>query len=148
MLDGNDENFEKNLSIGWHGKCRVHDQFTLEDIAAVRKQYPDVVVLAHPECPPQIVEASDFSGSTSRMINYVKRLRRIATYFSRNVRWLTTSSLKILKRNVLRLCSVRCPHMAQITLEDTLKALEEDCYEVTLRARDELLALVVHRSHA
>ena len=55
-------------------KCEVHDQFTLEDIASIRKQYPEVVVLAHPECPPEIVEASDFSGSTSRMINYVKEV--------------------------------------------------------------------------
>ena len=73
MPNSSSENFEKTF-IGWHGKCEVHDQFTLEDIANVRKQYPEVVVLAHPECPPEIVEASDYSGSTSKMISYVKEV--------------------------------------------------------------------------
>ena len=131
MLDGNDENFEKTF-IGWHGKCEVHDQFTLEDIAAVRKQYPDVVVLAHPECPPQIVEASDFSGSTSRMINYVKEVEADRYLLLTECSMADNIIAENPEKDVLRLCSVRCPHMAQITLEDTLKALEEDCYEVTL----------------
>ena len=131
MLDGNDENFEKTF-IGWHGKCEVHDQFTLEDIAAVRKQYPDVVVLAHPECPPQIVEASDYSGSTSRMINYVKEVEADRYLLLTECSMADNIIAENPEKDVLRLCSVRCPHMAQITLEDTLKALEEDCYEVTL----------------
>ena len=51
--------------IGWHGKCEVHEKFTVEDIRTVREQFPDVVILAHPECSPEVVQASDFSGSTS-----------------------------------------------------------------------------------
>src|SRR5512138_776019 len=61
--------------IGWHGKCEVHDKFTVEDIERVRQQFPDVVILAHPECPPDVVAASDFSGSTSAMIKYVETTR-------------------------------------------------------------------------
>jgi len=58
--------------IGWHGKCEVHERFTPEDIKNVREQFPDVVILAHPECSPEVVEASDFSGSTTAMVKYVE----------------------------------------------------------------------------
>ena len=59
--------------IGWQGRCEVHEKFTREDIAAVRAQFPDVVILSHPECSPEVVAASDFSGSTNAMIRYVER---------------------------------------------------------------------------
>jgi len=58
--------------IGWHGRCEVHEKFTVQDIQAVRQQFPDVVILSHPECSPEVVAASDFSGSTNAMIRYVK----------------------------------------------------------------------------
>ncbi|RPI51578.1 MAG: quinolinate synthase NadA, partial [Chloroflexi bacterium] len=60
--------------VGWHGKCEVHEKFTVEDIADVRAQFPDVVILAHPECSPEVVAASDFSGSTAAMIRYVEQV--------------------------------------------------------------------------
>src|SRR5262245_20710459 len=60
--------------IGWPGRCEVHEKFTPEDIADIRKQFPDVVVLAHPECSPEVVAASDYSGSTNAMIAYVERI--------------------------------------------------------------------------
>src|SRR6267378_8488232 len=56
--------------IGWLGRCEVHDKFTVEDIENVRKQFPDVTILAHPECSPEVVAASDFSGSTTAMIRH------------------------------------------------------------------------------
>src|SRR5918993_514350 len=58
--------------IGWLGRCEVHDKFTVEDISNVRKQFPDVTILAHPECSPEVVAASDFSGSTGAMIKFVE----------------------------------------------------------------------------
>src|SRR6476660_5459088 len=58
--------------IGWLGRCEVHDKFTVEDIENVRKQFPDVTILAHPECSPEVVAASDFSGSTGAMIRFVE----------------------------------------------------------------------------
>jgi len=118
--------------IGWHGKCEVHDLFKPDDIANVRKQFPNVKVLAHPECPPDVVAASDYSGSTSKMIQYVEENH------AENYLLLTECSMadNIIAKNpdkdVLRLCSHRCPHMAQITLEDTLAALEHLQYEVTV----------------
>ncbi|MEX1018955.1 MAG: quinolinate synthase NadA, partial [Litorilinea sp.] len=59
--------------IGWHGRCEVHEKFTVNDIRDVRSQFPDVSILAHPECSPEVVEASDFSGSTQAMIDYVEQ---------------------------------------------------------------------------
>src|SRR5580692_6354278 len=55
--------------IAWKGHCEVHERFTAEDVELFRKQNPGVVVLAHPECPPEVVAASDFAGSTAHMIN-------------------------------------------------------------------------------
>jgi quinolinate synthase len=123
----------KNLHyhlIGWHGRCEVHEKFTVADIVAVRKQFPDVVVLAHPECSAEVVQASDFSGSTSKMIEFVKK--------SRAPRYLLLTECSmgdnIIAENpdkeTLRLCSVRCPHMNEITLEDTRDALLYNRYVV------------------
>lgn len=120
--------------IGWHGRCEVHEKFTIQDIQTVRAQYPDVVILSHPECSPEVVEASDFAGSTSAMIRYVEE-----TNASRYL-LLTECSMgdNIIGANpdkeMLRLCSVRCPHMNQITMEDTLVALEKMQYEITVPA--------------
>jgi len=116
--------------VAWHGRCEVHEKFTVDDIIAVRKQFPDVVVLAHPECSAEVVEASDFSGSTSRMIDFVRR--------SKAPRYLLLTECSmgdnIIAENpdkeTLRLCSVRCPHMNEITLEDTLAALQHNRYVV------------------
>ena len=111
------------VMIGWKGVCEVHEQFTVEDIQNVRRQFPDVVVLTHPECSPEVVAASDFSASTSRMVDFVKTSK--APHFL----ILTECSMadNIIAENptkdVLRLCSIRCPHMNEITLEDTLNAL-------------------------
>ena len=121
-----------NGFIGWPGKCEVHDLFGVQDITDVRKQFPDAVVLAHPECPPDVVEASDFSGSTSAMVKFVE------TTEAKQYLLLTECSMadNIIAENpdktLLRLCSHRCPHMAQITLEDTLRCLQELRYEVTV----------------
>lgn len=118
--------------LAWHGKCEVHERFTVADVANAREQFPDVVVLAHPECPPEVVEVSDFSGSTSAMIQYVK------DHEAPHYLLLTECSMgdNILAENpdreLLRLCSVRCPHMNQITLEDTLLSLKEMRYEITV----------------
>lgn len=116
--------------IGWHGKCEVHEQFKVEDIENARKQFPDVVVLSHPECSPEVVEASDFSGSTSRMIKYVQEAS------AQRYLLLTECSMgdNIIAENpdkeMVRLCSIRCPHMNEITLEDTLTALKKDQYQI------------------
>ena len=59
--------------IGWHGRCEVHEKFTVQDIRNVREQFPDVLILTHPECSPEVVAASDYSGSTTAMIKNVEQ---------------------------------------------------------------------------
>ncbi len=136
--------------VGWHGKCEVHDKFTVDDIDRVRKQFPDVVVLAHPECRPEVAEAADFTGSTSAMIKYVKNVAAQRYLLLTECAMGDNIIAENPEKDVLRLCSVRCPHMSQITLEDTLASLEHLRYEVTVpadvierakRAIDRMLAI-------
>jgi quinolinate synthase len=111
------------IMVGWRGRCEVHEQFTVDDIVQIRKQFPGVEVLTHPECSPEVVKASDYSASTSKMTEYVQRSK--APHFL----ILTECSMgdNIIAGNpgkdIVRLCNIRCPHMNQITLEDTLNAL-------------------------
>lgn len=112
--------------IGWRGRCEVHERFTVEDITNVRAQFPDTLVLAHPECSPEVVQASDVSSTTSKMMQAVRESK--APHFL----ILTECSMgdNIIAQNpdkdILRMCSIRCPHMNEITLEDTLRALREN----------------------
>ena len=116
--------------VGWHGRCEVHEKFTVSDIQAVRAQFPDVLIVSHPECSPEVVDASDFAGSTQAMINFVEQ--------STAPRYLVLTECSMgdniaaanPDKEMLRLCSVRCPHMNQITMEDTLEALRKNQYEI------------------
>lgn len=136
--------------IGWHGRCEVHEKFTVEDIDRARRQFPDVLVLAHPECSPDVVEASDYSGSTTAIVNYVRE-NDAPRYLV-----LTECSMadNILAENpekeMVRMCSVRCPHMNEITMEETRDSLLHTQYvievpeEIRVRAKsavDRMLAI-------
>ncbi len=122
----------RNAVIGWGGRCEVHDKFTVEDIANARKQFPDVVVLAHPECSPEVVAASDFSGSTTAMIRYVENMKSGRYLLLTECSMGDNIAAKNPQREMLRLCSVRCPHMNEITLEDTLDSLRNERYAITV----------------
>lgn len=116
--------------IGWQGKCEVHEQFTVEDIENVRKQFPDVVVLAHPECSPEVCEAADFSGSTSAMVRYVKEAKAERYLLMTECAMGDNIAAENPDKEMLRLCSIRCPHMNEITLEMTRDALDKIQYEI------------------
>ena len=58
--------------VSWKGKCEVHEKFTDKEIFELRKKFPSLKVVSHPECPPEVIKASDFTGSTGSMIKYVK----------------------------------------------------------------------------
>ena len=118
--------------IGWHGRCEVHEQFTVADIENVRRQVPDVVVLAHPECSPEVVAASDFSGSTSAMVKYVREVNAPRYLLLTECSMGDNIAAENPDREMVRLCSIRCPHMNEITLDDTLAALEQTRYVVDL----------------
>lgn len=126
--------------IGWVGRCEVHEKFSTEDIANVREQFPDVVILSHPECSPEVVAASDFSGSTSAMVRYVEQTSAPRYLLLTECAMGDNIAASNPEKEMLRLCSVRCPHMNQITMEDTLNALRHNRYvvevpeEIRLRA--------------
>ncbi len=110
--------------IGWRGRCEVHEKYTVKDIAAVREQYPDVLIMAHPECSPEVVAASDFSGSTSAMIRYIKETSAPHYLLLTECSMGDNVAAENPDKSMLRLCSVRCPHMNQITMENTLDSLK------------------------
>ncbi|MEM1192392.1 MAG: quinolinate synthase NadA [Pseudomonadota bacterium] len=115
--------------ITWAGECEVHEQFTADDIAEIRAANPGVIVLAHPECPPDVLAASDFAGSTSGLIHYVQ------DHQPKNVVLLTECSMSDNVAaenpdvNFVRPCNL-CPHMKRITLPGILKALQTGEHEV------------------
>ncbi len=109
--------------VGWKGRCEVHEQFTVQDIEDVRAQFPDVLVLSHPECSPEVVEASDFSGSTKAMIEQVRDSGAEQYLLLTECAMGDNVAAENPEKEMLRLCSVRCPHMNQITLEQTRDAL-------------------------
>ncbi|MEP6919497.1 MAG: quinolinate synthase NadA [bacterium] len=118
--------------IGWLGRCEVHDKFSVEDIVNVRKQFPDVAILAHPECSPEVVAASDFSGSTGAMINFVEKTGAPHYLLLTECSMGDNIAAANPDKDMLRLCSVRCPHMNQITLEDTLESLKRIQYVINI----------------
>jgi quinolinate synthase len=118
--------------IGWHGRCEVHEKFTVKDIEAVRAQFPDVVVLAHPECSPEVVAASDFSGSTNAMIRYVQQTKAPRYLVLTECAMGDNIAAANPEKDMLRLCMVRCPHMNTITMEETRDALKFERYKIEI----------------
>lgn len=120
--------------VGWHGRCEVHEQFTVEDIENARRQFPDVLVLAHPECSPEVVEASDYSGSTTAMVQYVKQHKADKYLILTECAMGDNIGAENPDKEMLRMCSIRCPHMNEITLEDTRDALIKNQYVIDVPA--------------
>jgi quinolinate synthase len=118
--------------IGWRGRCEVHEKFTVEDIRTIRKQFPEVVVLTHPECSPEVVAESDFSGSTNAMIRYVQETQAQQYLVLTECSMGDNIAAANPEKDMLRLCMVRCPHMNMITMEDTRDALKFNRYEITV----------------
>jgi quinolinate synthase len=116
--------------IGWHGRCEVHEKFTVADIQAVRAQFPDVVVLTHPECSPEVVAASNFSGSTNAMIRFVKETKAARYLVLTECAMGDNIAAANPEKDMLRLCMVRCPHMNTITMEETRDALKFNRYVI------------------
>ena len=116
--------------IGWRGRCEVHEKFTLKDIETVRAQFPDVVILAHPECSPEVTEAADFSGSTNAMIRYVQQSKAPHYLLLTECAMGDNVAAANPEKDMLRLCMVRCPHMNMITMEDTRDALKFNRYVI------------------
>ncbi len=117
--------------ISWKGTCIVHEQFTSKEIIDIKNQNPGIKVIAHPECPPDVIEASDFAGSTSGMIKYVKDNQ------PKKVMLVTECSMsdnvEADNPNVsfIKPCNL-CPYMKKIDLEKILDCLVNDSNEIIL----------------
>ena len=117
--------------ISWKGTCIVHEQFTSKEIEDIKNQNPGIKVIAHPECPPDVIEASDFAGSTSGMIKYVRDNQ------PKKVMLVTECSMsdnvEADNPNVsfIKPCNL-CPYMKKIDLEKILNCLENDTNEIVL----------------
>jgi quinolinate synthase len=151
-----DEYLAKNVAaetkvqiIAWRGRCEVHEQFTAADIRELREAHPGTIVLAHPECAPEVVAAADFAGSTADMVGYVgaKRPARVALVTECSM----SDNVAVHYPDVefVRPCAL-CPHMKRITLKNIRRALETLEGEVTIdsaiaaparRAVERMLAL-------
>lgn len=133
-----DEYLAKNVAaqtgikiIAWKGRCEVHERFTGSDIAEIRESYPGAIILAHPECPPDVVAASDFTGSTGAMSDYV------SDHKPKKVVLITECSMSdnvaVMNPDVefIKPCNL-CPHMKVITLEAIYDALLNLQHEVII----------------
>jgi quinolinate synthase len=109
--------------IAWDGACEVHQRFTEADIRQVRAQYPDVVVLAHPECPEEVVAAADFSGSTAAMAEYVARERPARAALITECAMSDNVAASSAATEFVKPCNL-CPHMKRITLKGIRHSLE------------------------
>jgi quinolinate synthase len=119
--------------IAWHGHCEVHERFTADDIRALREGDPSVVVLAHPECPPEVVAEADFSGSTAAMSDYVGQRVPSRVVLLTECSMSDNLSVEHPEVEFVRPCNL-CPHMKRITLANIRVALEEMRHEVRIDA--------------
>ncbi|MER8905575.1 MULTISPECIES: quinolinate synthase NadA [unclassified Mesorhizobium] len=117
--------------IAWKGRCEVHERFTPADIRELRESHPGVVVLAHPECPPDVVAEADFSGSTAAMSDYVERQRPPRVVLMTECSMSDNVALAHPEVEFIRPCNL-CPHMKRITLANIRTALEQNHHVVTV----------------
>jgi quinolinate synthase len=117
--------------IAWAGHCEVHERFTPADIRGFRDSHPGVIVLAHPECPPEVVAEADFAGSTAAMSDYVDRNRPARVVLLTECSMSDNVAVRHPDIEFVRPCNL-CPHMKRITLGNIRTALEEMQHEVTI----------------
>lgn len=108
--------------VFWEGACEVHERFTPEEIRAYRDDHPGIVVLAHPECPPEVVAEADFTGSTSGMISWVRRHRPSQVVMVTECSMSDNVAAELPETDFVRPCNM-CPHMKRISLENILWSL-------------------------
>ncbi|OWV73978.1 quinolinate synthetase [Rhizobium sp. R339] len=128
--------------IAWHGHCEVHELFTAEDVRQLRENHPGVTVLAHPECPPDVVAEADFAGSTAVMSDYVGTQKPARVVLLTECSMSDNVAVHHPDVEFIRPCNL-CPHMKRITLANIRAALEENRHEVTV---DPAIAVAARRA--
>src|SRR5882757_6298092 len=117
--------------IAWKGRCEVHERFTAADILELKEAYPDAEVLAHPECPAEVLEVADFAGSTAAMNDYVLTRKPKRVVLITECSMADNVAADAHDTEFVRPC-VLCPHMQRITLENIYEALLHGRHEVTV----------------
>ena len=117
--------------IAWAGHCEVHERFTAAEVRTLRADHPGLVVLAHPECPPDVIAEADYTGSTADMSAYVGREKPARVVLLTECSMADNVSVHHPSVDFVRPCNL-CPHMKRITLANIRAALEEMQYEVTI----------------
>jgi quinolinate synthase len=113
------------------GACEVHERFTPDDIRQVRADHPGVTVLAHPECPPEVVDEADFAGSTAQMVSFVDARRPVQVALITECSMSDNVAQAYPDLEFIRPCNL-CPHMKRNTLGAIRHALETMTNEVTV----------------
>jgi quinolinate synthase len=133
--------------IAWRGRCEVHERFTAEDIRELREAWPGADILAHPECPTDVLEAADFAGSTTAMGDYVRTKRPRQVVLITECSMADNIACEAPETEFVRPCNL-CPHMKRITLESIYQSLVRMRFEVTVdpaiagRARAAVQAMI------
>jgi len=113
----------KTELVLWKGHCEVHERFTGAEIARFRLQHPDVSVLAHPECPPDVLAAADYVGSTAGMVDHLAKARPAKVVLVTECSMSDNVAVHFPRTEFVRPCNL-CPHMKRITLPKILRALQ------------------------
>lgn len=108
--------------VWWEGSCIVHERFTAQDLRDFRAFQPDTVIIAHPECPPDVVDEADFSGSTAGIIGYVQRLKPAKAMLVTECSMASNIADALPEVDFVGPCNL-CPYMKMITLEKILWSL-------------------------
>tara|TARA_B100001939_G_scaffold328521_1_gene323920 strand:+ start:466 stop:1434 length:969 start_codon:yes stop_codon:yes gene_type:complete len=117
--------------ISWQGTCIVHEKFTGNEINEIRKQNPGIKIIAHPECPPDVINASDFAGSTSSMVNYVKEKQPKKVLLVTECSMSDNIQIENPKVDFVKPCNL-CPFMKKITLKKIHDCLEKEINEIKI----------------
>ena len=117
--------------ISWKGTCIVHEQFTAKEINEIKEQNPGIVIIAHPECPPDVINASDFTGSTTGMSEYVKKNQPKKVMMVTECSMSDNVQVENPKVEFVKPCNL-CPYMKKITLPKILNCLENESNEIII----------------
>ncbi|UTD25731.1 quinolinate synthase NadA [Bradyrhizobium sp. WD16] len=117
--------------IAWSGHCEVHERFTPAEIRQLREDHPGIVVLAHPECPPEVVAEADYSGSTAGMTDYVGAHKPPRVVLLTECSMSDNVAVAHPDVDFIRPCNL-CPHMKRITLGNIRQALADNRHVVTI----------------
>ena len=117
--------------ISWKGTCIVHEKFSAKEINDIKKQNPGIIIIAHPECPPDVINAADFAGSTSGMSEYVKKNQPKKVMMVTECSMSDNVQVENPKVEFIKPCNL-CPYMKKITLPKILNCLENESNEIII----------------